>query len=71
TTNTIEGYHRQLRKVSKNKTSYPTDESLIKIIYLATMDISKKWTMPIRSWRSCISQIAIYFEDRLENELAI
>ena len=71
TTNTIEGYHRQLRKVTKNKTSYPSDEALIKIIYLATMDISKKWTMPIRNWKKCFSQIAIYFEDRLEEELAI
>lgn len=63
TTNTVEGYHRQLRKVTKTKTAYPTDESLIKIIYLATMDISKKWNMPVRNWKSCISQLAIYFSD--------
>lgn len=61
TTNTIEGYHSQIRKVTKTKTSYPSDESLIKIIYLATMDISKKWTMPLRNWKKCISQFAIYF----------
>ena len=42
TTNTIEGYHRQLRKVTKTKTAYPTDDALRKIIYLATMEISKK-----------------------------
>jgi transposase-like protein len=48
TTNIIEGYHRQLRKVTKTKTAYPTDDSLKKIIYLATESISKKWTMPIR-----------------------
>lgn len=71
TTNTIEGYHRQIRKVTKTKTSYPSDESLIKIIYLATMDISKKWTLPLRNWKKCISQFAIYFNDRLEKELAI
>jgi len=71
TTNAIEGYHRQLRKVTKAKTAYPTDESLIKIIYLATVEASKKWTMPIRDWKNCISQFAIYFEDRLQSELAI
>jgi len=47
TTNVIEGYHRQLRKVTKTKTAFPTDESLIKIIYLATIEASKKWTMPL------------------------
>lgn len=66
TTNIIEGYHRQLRKVTKTKTTYPTDESLTKIIYLATSEISKKWTQPIKNWHMCISQFAIYFEDRLE-----
>lgn len=71
TTNVIEGYHRQLRKVTKTKTAYPSDEALIKIVYLATMDISKKWTMPVREWKKCISQFAIYFSDRLETELAI
>jgi putative transposase len=71
TTNTVEGYHRQLRKVTKTKTAYPTDESLLKILYLATMKISKKWNMPIRDWKSCISQLAIYFNDRLDGKLAI
>ena len=71
TTNIIEGYHRQLRKVTKTKTAYPTDEALKKIIYLATMEASKKWTMPIREWKNCISQFAIHFGDRLKLELAI
>lgn len=71
TTNVIEGYHRQLRKVTKTKTAYPSDEALIKIVYLATMDISRKWNMPVRDWTQCISQFAIYFSDRLESELAI
>jgi putative transposase len=70
TTNIIEGYHRQLRKVTKTKTAYPSDDSLRKIIYLATMEISKKWTMPVRGWKECISQLAIYFGDRLEAELS-
>ncbi|KJS68795.1 MAG: hypothetical protein JL50_03830 [Peptococcaceae bacterium BICA1-7] len=71
TTNVIEGYHRQLRKITKTKTSYPTDESLVKIVYLATVEASKKWTMPIREWNTCISQFAIFFEDRLGSEMAI
>ncbi len=71
TTNTIEAYHRQLRKVTKTKTAYPNDEALMKIIYLATLDITKKWTQPLRIWKKCISQFAIYFDDRLKPELAI
>jgi transposase-like protein len=71
TTNVIEGYHRQLRKVTKTKTAYPTDEALVKLIYLATIEASKKWTMPIREWKKCMSQFAIYFEDRLESEMAV
>lgn len=67
TTNIIEGYHRQLRKVTKTKTTYPTDEALIKIIYLATVEILKKWIMPLRDWGECLSQFAIYFSERLEN----
>lgn len=70
TTNIIEGYHRQLRKITKTKTIFPTDEALIKMIYLGTMDASKKWTAPIRDWKSSISQFAIYFEDRLKPGLA-
>ena len=65
TTNTVEGYHRQLRKVTKTKSSFPTDDSLRKIIYLATQNISKKWTMPLQNWAECISQFAIQFGDRL------
>jgi transposase-like protein len=71
TTNVIEGYHRQLRKVTKTKTAYPTDEALIKIIYLATLEASKKWTVPIKDWKNCMSQFAIYFDDRVESEMAV
>lgn len=71
TTNVIEGYHRQLRKVTKTKTAYPSDEALVKILYLATVDISKRWTMPIRDWRDCVSQFAIYFSERIQSKLAI
>lgn len=64
TTNTVEGYHRQLRKVLKNKSSFPTEQSVRKLLYLATMDITKKWTAPIRNWPLILNQLAIRFEDR-------
>lgn len=66
TTNIIEGYHRQLRKVTKTKTAYPSGDALRKIIYLATVDAAKKWTMPFRNWTDRISQLAIYLEGRLD-----
>ena len=65
TTNIVEGYHRQLRKVTKTKTAYPTDDALRKILYLATEEAAKKWTMPIKEWQNCLGQFMIYFEDRL------
>ena len=71
TTNIIEGYHRQLRKVTKTKNAYPTDEALKKIIYLATLEAAKKWTMPVRDWRNCLSQFAIHFSDRLDLNTAV
>jgi putative transposase len=64
TTNTVEGYHRQLRKVIKNKGSFPTEQAIRKLLYLATMDITKKWTAPIQCWLLIINQLAIRFEDR-------
>lgn len=71
TTNIIEGYHRQLRKVTKTKTAYPSDDALRKIIYLATMEASRKWTMSLRSWKECISQLSIHYGDRLKTELSM
>ena len=64
TTNTVEGYHRQLRKVIKNKTSFPTPQAARKLLYLATMDIAKKWTSSIRNWPLILNQLAIRFDDR-------
>jgi len=69
TTNIIEGYHRQLRKVTKTKTTYPTDDAVRKIIYLATDRIMKKWTMPIQNWKNCFAQIVVYFGDRIPENL--
>lgn len=65
TTNTIEGFNRQLRKVTKSKTVFPSDESLLKMLYLAMMDITKKWTGHRQDWGQIHSQLEIFFEERL------
>lgn len=65
TTNAIEGFNRQLRKVTKNKGVFPTDDSLFKMLYLATVDITKKWTGRRRDWGQIYSQLSIYFEERI------
>ena len=65
TTNTIEGFNRQLRKVTKAKSVFPTDDSLLKMLYLAMMDITKKWTGRRQDWSIIHAQLAVYFEDRL------
>lgn len=71
TTNIVEGYHRQLRKVTKTKNAYPTDDALRKIIYLATADLAKKWTMPLKDWAKCLSQFAIQFGERIPANIAM
>jgi transposase-like protein len=64
TTNTIEGYNRQLRKVLKNKASFPNGEAARKILYLANQNITRKWTSPIYNWPTILNQLAIRFEGR-------
>jgi putative transposase len=64
TTNAIESMNMTLRKVLRNHRSFPTDESVMKVIYLAIHNISKKWTMPIRDWKSALNRFAIEFEGR-------
>lgn len=66
TTNAVESLHRQFRKVTKNKGVFPTDESLMKMLFLAGRDVSKKWTMPNREWKTVISYLSIAFGERLE-----
>lgn len=69
TTNIIEGFNRQLRKVTKTKGLFPNNDSLTKILYLATTQASKKWTMPRQGWAEMIGQLAIHFEGRVPIEL--
>ena len=64
TTNAVESYHRMVRKFTKSKSIFPTDDSIRKIIYMSIVEISKKWTMPVRDWGLAYSQFAIFFEDR-------
>jgi transposase-like protein len=65
TTNTIEGFNRQLRKVTKSKSVFPTDDSLLKMLYLAMTDITKKWTGRRQDWGVIYAQMAIFFGDRI------
>ena len=65
TTNAIEGFNRQLRKVTKAKSVFPTDDSLFKMLYLAMMDITKKWTGRRQDWSRIHAQLAVYFADRI------
>jgi len=71
TTNTIEAVHRQFRKLTKTKGAFPNQESLLKLLYLGISNASKKWTMPIQNWSLTISQLAIFFEGRLDNKLML
>ena len=66
TTNTVEGYHRQIRKVTKNKGVFPSDTALEKLVYLAYRDISEKWTMPLSNWALISQQMAIKFGERFK-----
>ena len=66
TTNSIENFNRQLRKVTKSKTIFPTDDALFKMLYLAMMDVTKKWTGRRRDWSQIRAQLDIFFEERLE-----
>jgi len=65
TTNSIEGFNRQLRKVTKSKSVFPSDDALFKMLYLATIDITKKWTGRRQDWGTIYSQLLIFFEGRI------
>lgn len=69
TTNPVEGFHRQVRKVTKTKGAFPNDMALLKLIYLATENISKKWTQPLQNWGLTAQQLKIKFGDRMKLDL--
>ncbi len=66
TTNAIEGLNRRIRKITKTKGAFPTDDSLLKLLYLVVIDVSEKWAMPIDNWGQILQQMHIYFGERLE-----
>jgi len=66
TTNAIENFNRQLRKVTKTKSAFVSDDALMKILYLATMGITEKWTMPVKNWGTILDHLMIYFGDRVD-----
>lgn len=65
TTNAVESYHRMVRKFTKSKAVFPTDDSIRKVIYMSICNISKKWTMPVRNWGLAYAQFTIFFEGRM------
>jgi len=69
TTNAVEGFHRQVRKVTKTKGAFTNDMALLKLVYLATKNIEKKWTTPLQNWSLTIQQLYIKFGDRIQLDI--
>jgi len=65
TTNAIESVNMSLRKVTKNRAAFPSDEAVLKLFYLALANISKKWSMPLQNWKAALNRFTILFEDRM------
>ncbi len=65
TTNAIESVNMSLRKITKNRGAFPSDDALLKLFYLALQNISQKWTMPIRDWKAALNRCIIQFDDRM------
>ena len=70
TTNALEGFNRQVRKYTKSRTIFPTDESLNKCVYLATMEIMEKWTQPVPNWGATLAELTLFCTEELKDELA-
>ncbi|CQR70221.1 Transposase, Mutator family [Sporomusa ovata DSM 2662] len=70
TTNAVEGFHRMLRKYTKTKTIYPTDDAVKKSVFLSIHEITKKWSMPVRDWGIIIGQLMIFFDGRFQRSLS-
>ncbi len=71
TTNAVEGFHRQVRKVTKTKGAFTNDMALLKLVYLVTKNIEKKWTSPLQNWGQTVQQLSITFEGRMPIDLKI
>lgn len=66
TTNTVEAHRRQIRHVTKTKSSFPSTEAARKLLYLATVDTQRKWNRPLWNWPKVLNQLGIRFEDRID-----
>lgn len=71
TTNAVEAVHRQFRKVTKTRAVFPSDDALFKLLFLAARDVSKKWSVSIRDWKSILTHLSLAFGDRLNPEIEI
>jgi transposase-like protein len=71
TTNIIESVHRQFRKLTKTKGGFPNENSLLKLLYLGIQNAQIKWTMPMQNWSLTLSQLAIFFEGRIDKALKL
>ncbi len=69
TTNPIENFNRVIRKITKNKYSFPTDDALFKLLYLVVMETTGKWTVSVHNWSAIINQLNVYFGERVEKHL--
>ena len=65
TTNAIENFNRQLRKVTKTKSAFVSDDALLKQLYLVVMQVTEKWTMPIKDWESILAQLMVVYGERV------
>ena len=65
TTNAIESINASIRHITKNRSLFPSDDAIFKLLYLTLDNASKKWTMPIKHWKQALQQFAIYFSDRV------
>lgn len=71
TTNAVEAVHRQFRKLTKTKGGFPNENSLLKLLYAGILKASERWTHPVQNWNLTLSQLAIHFEGRLEDHIAL
>ncbi len=69
TTNTVEGFHKQLRQVTKTKGAFTSDNALMKLLFLTIERITEKWTSPLQNWSLTFSQLSIYFRERIKLHL--
>jgi len=69
TTNIIEGFNRQLRKVTKTKGAFTSDDALMKLLFLVQDNITSKWNRPVHNWNQTLSQLSIIFDERLKLDI--